>query len=183
METQGLWSIADTQVPTEAISHLQRSCLFKARYRITHAVQVPLFLIGLREKLERSLAWMLNHKVPTARWKDSLLYTYNKSLGVYSYPTYKFPLTTPGHCYTLPQDSLQANRDSGALKDSLQGMWGLCKLAGDINGATCSSVFNHLLQYLQVAHSHVISWGALLFSLCNCTGLPELSADSWILHH
>lgn len=49
---------------------------------------------------------MLNHKVPTIRWKDSQLHTYDKSLGVYSYPTYKFPLTIPGHCYTLLQDSL-----------------------------------------------------------------------------
>jgi len=149
------------------------SSLPKASYRTTHSLQVTLFLNGLREKLERSLVWMLNYEVPTVWWKDSQLYIYNRSLGVYSCPTYKFSLIIPGHCYTLLQDSPYANRDSGALKDSLQGMWGLCKLAADISGATCSSVFDHLPQYLQVAHSLVISWGAVLFTLYSCIGLSE----------
>lgn len=48
---------------------------------------MPLFLIGWREKLERSLACMLNHKVPTVRWTLNSILMTNPLVCIHILPT------------------------------------------------------------------------------------------------
>lgn len=99
----------------------------------------------------------------------------------------KISFDSPRTWLHLPQDPPWETQVF--LKDSLWGMRGLHKLAGDISGVTPSGPFNNLLQYLQVTQTLLfhgelfpLLCAVVLVCVCACarTGGVE-SSDSWEL--